>query len=245
MTLEAALEIAKTLHGKIGRAKIKPEVAVGAIGYSGLNGAALTTLGTLTSYGLVERDRGVGLTVSPLAIQMIHPTDRHQERFSKAQSALMPKVFMELFTDGFHNTDESVIRNHLIQKGFTTDGATKAASVYMANFGFAELGEFRSHGDMLNAKKAQIDSTDEGSEQKEEGKVITEEGGVAHKRVLAKHSIPLGANEATLIITGDGLCLEDFDALIEYVQLFKKQHERKVKNEVLMSAANQDLALAG
>ncbi len=48
------------------------------------------------------------------------------------------------------------------------------------------------------------------------------------QKVLAKYSIPLGANEAILVFSGEQLAPEDFDALIEYVQLFKKQYERKL-----------------
>jgi hypothetical protein len=47
--------------------------------------------------------------------------------------------------------------------------------------------------------------------------------------VLARYLIPLGANEATLTITGEcPLSGDDFDALCEYVVMFKKQHGRKV-----------------
>lgn len=49
------------------------------------------------------------------------------------------------------------------------------------------------------------------------------------KQVLAKYSIPLGENEAEIIFTGAELHPEDFDALADYVALFKKQHLRKMQ----------------
>lgn len=49
------------------------------------------------------------------------------------------------------------------------------------------------------------------------------------KPVLARYSIPLGGSEATLIFTGSSLLPEDFDALSDYIQLFKKQFERRAK----------------
>jgi hypothetical protein len=137
LPLAEALELAKTLYRKAGKAKVKPISAASAIGYTSLHGSALTALGTLTSYGLIERDRGVGLSVSPLAIAMIHPTDQDQFKLNRAQSALMPKVFCELHSDGFRDADPEIICNHLIQKGFTPEGAKVAASVYVANFSFA------------------------------------------------------------------------------------------------------------
>ena len=47
--------------------------------------------------------------------------------------------------------------------------------------------------------------------------------------VLAQYSIPLGANSAQLTFTGRELVPDDFDALLEYVTLFKKQFERSKK----------------
>lgn len=44
--------------------------------------------------------------------------------------------------------------------------------------------------------------------------------------VLARYTIPLGQNEATLVLTGSSLSADDFEALKEYVDLFKKQFER-------------------
>ncbi len=49
--------------------------------------------------------------------------------------------------------------------------------------------------------------------------------------VLARYSIPLGENEATIVFTGKSLSPEDFDALIEYVQLFKRQFQRRQTKE--------------
>jgi hypothetical protein len=47
--------------------------------------------------------------------------------------------------------------------------------------------------------------------------------------LLEQYQIPLGANHAQLIFTGDELVADDFDALKEYVEIFKKQFVRKAK----------------
>lgn len=44
--------------------------------------------------------------------------------------------------------------------------------------------------------------------------------------VLANYKVPLGANEMTLTITGEKLDITDFEALLQYVELFKRQFER-------------------
>ena len=247
LPLKEAVDLAKTLYKKAGKAKIKAETAFGALGYSGPNGAALTTLGTLTAYGLIERDRGVGLSVSPLAIQLIHPTDPHQERFVKAQSALLPKVFLDLYNDGFRDADEDVLRNHLIQKGFTPDGAGVAAGVYVKNFSFAELEEFRSNSDMVREQNPELkppfSANQDTAPRTLSGMPPAQRNSgpsgyppaptppPAKANVLASYSVPLGSNEATITFTGKSLSPEDFVALIEYIQIFKKQFERKVQSE--------------
>ena len=59
------------------------------------------------------------------------------------------------------------------------------------------------------------------------------------KKVLAQYSIPIGASEATMTFTGEKLSVEDFDALADYVAIFKKQFERKQTAEK-MAAAIED-----
>src|ERR1051326_9236654 len=141
LPLEEALGLVKQLYAKVGKAKVKAEVAIGPLGYTGLNGASLTTLGTLTAYGLIERERGESVCVSQLAIKLIHPLDPGQDIEAKRICALRPKVFSELFSGGYQIMPEDVLANHLIQQGFTPDGAKKAASVFKANVLFSKLDE--------------------------------------------------------------------------------------------------------
>jgi hypothetical protein len=78
--------------------------------------------------------------------------------------------------------------------------------------------------------------------------------------VLARYSVPLGENEATIIFTGTKLTPEDFDGLAEYVKIFKTQFLRKkeleakaikdaksakLTGEDVSKIATQELAIAG
>ena len=59
--------------------------------------------------------------------------------------------------------------------------------------------------------------------------------------VLATFKIPLGLNEAELTFTGERLEPEDFDALADYVSIFKKQYERKRRlSQSHSSALNEE-----
>ncbi len=57
--------------------------------------------------------------------------------------------------------------------------------------------------------------------------------------MLAQYSIPIGASEATITFTGEKLAVEDFDALADYVAIFKKQFERKQAAENKESSVHE------
>jgi hypothetical protein len=241
-TLADAIEQMKRLYSKAGKAQIAAEVAVTALGYAGMNGAALTSLGTLNQYGLIDRERGSGVSVSPLAIKLIHPLNSEQERESRREAALKPRVFSDILTDGLGECAEDVLANHLIQNGFSPDGAKRAAFVFKANSEFANLGG----GGMVSQEPKEPSPSEVAQSLAMTSHAISPTskppiGGAgllkndaldalmalgSPNKVLARYSIPLGSNEATIIFTGEILSSEDFDALGEYVKLFKKQFER-------------------
>src|SRR5207237_717331 len=121
----------KKLHSQIGKAAVKPESAAVALGYKGLNGAALTTLGTLSQYGLIERARGT-VTVTGLAIRILHPTGDSQLKDALREAALAPKVFQDIH-ENLGQCSVEVLTSHLVQNNFTPDRAKRTASVYAAN----------------------------------------------------------------------------------------------------------------
>jgi hypothetical protein len=234
--LSDALEITKRLYTKAGRAAIKPENAVQAMGYGGLNGAALATLAALKQYGLLESQRGESVSVSALAVKLIHPLNPSQEAESLRIAALNPKIFNDLYSQGYGDCSEDVLANHLVQSNFTPEGARKAASVYKENEVFAKLKEpsinlgvtseppssVREESRPLTisiptSKVRVSDAIDESPQEP-----LIPKG----QKMLAQYSIPLGANQATLVFTGIELTAEDFDALHDYVDLFKKQFMR-------------------
>ncbi|HWX19335.1 MAG TPA: hypothetical protein VN578_05430 [Candidatus Binatia bacterium] len=141
LSLSQAIELAKTLFKQAGKSKVKPVVAASALGFKGLNGSALTAIGVLNQYGLLDKDVTGGVSVSQQGIALIHPKDEDQKLDILRKSALRPKVFKELFSGGFHKCNESVLSNHLIQKHFTPDAAKKVAGVFKSNIELAKLGD--------------------------------------------------------------------------------------------------------
>jgi hypothetical protein len=222
--LADAVEDARKLLGAIGRATVKPESAAVALGYKGLNGAALTTLGTLSQYGLIERSKGT-VVVTPLALRILHPTGEDQRKAALREAALSPKVFKEL-VENFADCTAEVLTSHLVQNGFNVDRAKRAAGVFVANKGFTDL----SGGSSVE-RHGTHDERSSDTEKRDKGENINQPatGGALRgtRRVLTNYTIPVGANEATIKVEGERLSVQDFDEIIDFLTFCKKQFQRR------------------
>jgi hypothetical protein len=233
ISLQEALELAKKLRDQIGRSSVKVETAAKALGYTGITGSALSMLATLSQYRLIDREKGQ-VSISPLAVRILHPTGARQLQDSLREAALAPSVIEELF-DGYRDCSEEVITSHLVQSGFNFERARRVAAVYTANKSFAKLDspgivteQMRSEHDSQFSTVPQVSTSTSSHPDAPSSTILAKEQEAMQKaHVLARYSIPLGANEATLVFTGESLSPADFDALIEYVELFKKQFQRR------------------
>jgi hypothetical protein len=230
-TLKSSVEAAGKLFAGAKRAPISREAAAKTMGYAGITGVSATILASLGGYGLIQK-RGADISVSDLAISILHPTGPEQRKAALKQAALLPTLFSQL-AEHYLEVDSNVLTSKLVQMGFSPDSAKVTAKVFLSNAAYAEL----SGG------------SDSGLEENEETEDYQVEGGIEmpptisppnarpapsmptfaapSKNVLATYKIPLGANEAELVFTGESLEPEDFDALIDYVEIFKKQFQRK------------------
>jgi hypothetical protein len=219
--LADAIEQVRKLHGSIGRATVKPETAAIALGYKGLNGAALTALGTLSQYGLIERSKGT-VAITPLSLRILHPTGDAQRKKSLREAALSPKIFRELF-ENYLDCTADVLSSHLVQSGFNVDRAKRAASVFVANKAFADLS---ADGTLEGTETLEERITDTKNGDKAQHDVF-ERGKTRGGTMLADYTVPLGGNEATIKIVGENLSTADFDELIEFINFCKKQFGRR------------------
>jgi hypothetical protein len=234
IALSAAIDLAKKFYQKAGKTKVKSEVAVNSLGYTSLNGAALTTLGALSQYGLIERDKGSMISISPVAIRVFHPLNKEQEMKSLEEMALNPKVFNELYTNGFQKADDDLIANHLIQNGFTPEKAKKVAVVFKANIELANL-----KGDGIKPP-----SDEQKEDQSEPAKVeLPKTVLVGSSTVAAALTKKTDMNVATInpgelpVPIAEGLVArvpypmseEDFGLLLDTLKLWKNKLVRKAK----------------
>jgi hypothetical protein len=241
LTLGDAINLTAKLFDAIRTATVAPDIAVRPLGYGGTNGAAMGTLATLAQYGLIDRSGGK-VTITPLAVRILHPKGEDQRESAIREAALFSKVMKELY-DGYLDCAESVIAGHLIQSGFNTDRAKRVAAIHVANKAFAKLGSTADQPDstsdagVTDAKKesplTSAPAVVSSARQPPLPVQITSISALTPanpNKVLAQYTIPLGSNQATLVFTGNELSTGDFDELIEFVQFSKRQFERAQKS---------------
>lgn len=244
ITLIEAVELVKKLQSQIGRAKVSAETVSKAIGHSTITGASLTKIASLSQYQLIDREKG-NILISQLAVRILHPTSNEQSQQSLQQAALAPPVFNELFRD-YRDSSEEVITSHLVQNGFTIDRAKRVARVFKSNAEYLSPDstvissadyEDEAVNAVENAPSLPTTSVSTGTKMETSATVIPKQIAALSPstNVLAHYVIPLGENEATLMFTGKSLSPEDFSALIDYVELFKKQFERRQPKDTRQS----------
>jgi hypothetical protein len=237
-TLTKAVELVRKLYSEIGRGKVDPQTASKAMGYTGLTGATLTIFAGLNQYQLINREQGK-ILVSPLAVRILHPTSIEQKVQSLKEAALAPEVFKEL--SSYPEASEHILISHLVQKTFAPERAKHVARVFLANKPYIKP---EGSGISEERPESEPDEQLEISLPVETPKISISNSAPSSPQVdpphsngvLARYSIPLGENEVTIVFTGKSLSPEDFDALIEYVGLFKKQFERRQAKDIRQTA---------
>jgi hypothetical protein len=146
MSLPEAISRARKLYDQDGRAQTSPEVAVGAWGYSSLNGASLRVLSALRQYGLLESaEEYVRLSDRALAI-LLEPEGSPDKNLAIREAAETPGIFAALLTEyGETLPSDGAIVAHLVRRqGFNEMAAQKVVAAFRENCHYvAELGEVR------------------------------------------------------------------------------------------------------
>lgn len=155
LTLPEALERLRKVYKKEHTHVTPKQVVAEHLGYSSLNGASLTMIGSIRRYGLLE-SQGDGLRVSNDAVTLLElPTSdpRYKEAFLKVIFA--PSLFKELReTLGVTLPSEANLRHTLILKGFLSKAANEVIRVYGENLKLVDsLGVGYSEADSPDVQK--------------------------------------------------------------------------------------------
>lgn len=238
--LQTAIARAAVLWTKINRHAAPLDSIAAYWGYDPKSSKAMSEAAAMIKYGILS-DEGIGsnrtIKLTDAGIKLSYNPDKDSADYLTGlkKTALLPAIHQELWERYQGNLpDDAVIKRYLVvDKKFNEQYVDEFISQFRRTIEFAKLGI----GDSVVADEGGglADGLETGGQAQVPsppavGKVttITKQTG---KKVLAQYSIPIGANEATITFSGEELTAGDFDALTDYVAIFKKQFERKQKSE--------------
>ena len=142
--LQAAVNKVQTLWLEIGANSASRDVIAKMIGYSSLNGTAITALSALHQYGLIENTHGTSWRASPIA-GSIFEAESKEERLNATRIAfLKPTIFKGIYEE-FGNLAGDVRKSidaskYLETKGFNSEPTISRVLVnYVKSTKYANL----------------------------------------------------------------------------------------------------------
>lgn len=195
------------------------EVAARAIGYSGLNGPARTTLSAMKKYGLLDEAKDT-FHISERGLRIVaSPSGSAEQLDAIREAAMYPDIFRELASSHLDASDEALKSHLLIKKKFTDEGAK------------AFIRAFRDTVEIAKLKDAVYDAP----KQQMEGAMAQETHIHAQGTQVQQSQRPeqllsckLGKNvTAEIRIIGDELKPSHLEGLLEYIDLTRKMLERE------------------
>jgi hypothetical protein len=140
LSLGAAIEAVKKVYEKERRTPVSTELIGQAMGHPKLSGSALTKIGALRQYGLLENvGRGKAkVSDDALTILLRKPEDREYAEALR-HLALKPELFSDLYK-GFEGASDDALRYHLVrERQFSEEGAGRVIKAYRDTIAFAKL----------------------------------------------------------------------------------------------------------
>lgn len=133
MPLDTAIEAVRPVYDAEHRNKMSRAVLARHMGYTSLNGRALTKIGAVRAYGLLDGS-GDELRVSDDAVDaLMAPGGSATRSEALLRIALRPALFQELrkqFPDRLPSLEN--VKFALIKRHFTEDAAEKAATAFLS-----------------------------------------------------------------------------------------------------------------
>jgi hypothetical protein len=130
--LEDAINYTHSVYAADQNYIIEREAAVKHMGYAGLSGASLKTLGSIIQYGLLEKVEKGKVRVSDLAVDILHPMSEAQKVRALREAANNPSIFAEIAKTfpGKPPSEESM-QAWLIRKEFSSKALSPLYTAYI------------------------------------------------------------------------------------------------------------------
>jgi hypothetical protein len=141
LDLGAALVATRKAFEKDNRNKMSRAALAKHLGHDSLSGPALTKLGALRAYGLID-GKGDEIKITDDAVHALMAPDGSPERSAAMlKLATQPKLFQEIRKDFSTPPSADNLKFWLVKRQFASDAAEKATKTYLATMRLVEGGE--------------------------------------------------------------------------------------------------------
>jgi len=130
--VEKGREVYKKEHT---RSAAKEVVAVD-LGYKGISGASLSTIGALRQYGILEGSKD-SMRITDDAVAYFELEDGPPRQEATLRMAFKPSLFEEMRTEFGTSGSDANMKHWLIKKGFLQKAASDVIRVYRENITLA------------------------------------------------------------------------------------------------------------
>jgi hypothetical protein len=205
-SLKDCLRLGKLLLVKISNTQVDPHVAIGAIGYSTMNGAAMSALGALRHYGLIEGPRGKGVSATTVLVR----ASRSDDQALLTELAFRPVVFRHLKEGGFETCTDDILMKHLEGRGLSARAARDAVKIFRANAAFLGAASDSPAAGPAALPALPVPASPSAGPPRSAPPTAKQ---------LATYSFPLAGCDASLVFSGAQLGSEDLAILREHLDV--------------------------
>lgn len=225
--LANAMGMARKLYENDGRNKVSREALASHLGHDSLSGPALGKIGALRAYGLVEGS-GDENRISEDAVTALMAPDGSSDKVDALRRlALQPSLFREISKEFHTSPSDNNLRYWLVKRGFSPDGAAKAAKTYLATIALVSNadrdGGQRSSGHIEN----EVLQAQESQPSNPSFRIIRE-GNAEPKPKLGMRQEIITLDEGDVTITFPAnLSAMSFEDLEDHLRIFLRKMQRR------------------
>jgi hypothetical protein len=224
-----------------------PKAAVAEdLGYSGINGRALSIIGALRQYGILEGS-SEALRVTEAAVAFFELEDGDERNEALRHMIFAPPFFATLRSQfGETLPSESTLRHHLIKEGFLPKAADEVIGVYRENLElvknmpkrYTETVPAMEEPQMLALTAPAPSTTSSGVAPSTTPKFY---GAPSHVQNSMAYSFPLSMEvTADLQIRGGSVTVEDLEMLRDQIEMTIRALKRKQAPTIVPELSLQD-----
>jgi hypothetical protein len=233
--LEHAVRAARSVWDKNRCAVIMREDAAKDIGYTAMSGRALSVLGALNQYGLVENVSKGQLRVTKRAEDIFHGYPEDVKLTALHEAANAPGLYNDIY-DRFegHVPGENAVRSFLFQKGFTNEGVEKALKAFLETNRYLEIaGASESYRPPAQSEPESAPTTQRDEEPRAVGTTIVPATGAGKSGLTFFRQGPLdfSLTSSGLALTGNTNSASELKKFIERLNVLAAVLPDKISDE--------------